>query len=172
MPLWRWGKPVQSPVQSPGEWLAILRLKVVFTTPLKRPDCFALDCGASRTVQKRKISPQDELVKRRIAGDFQRFVPILCKIPIHLIVSESLIICSNRRDCGWKDKSTDGKLRGLSCLLESPDPKPRFVSFKSVCDFAAVKSDSWRQYAAFVAAEFTAEFLRGEWAALWPSIPS
>jgi hypothetical protein len=78
MPLWRWGKPVQSPVQSPGEWLAILRLKVVFTTPLKRPDCFALDCGASRTVQKRKISPQDELVKRRIAGDFQRFVPILC----------------------------------------------------------------------------------------------
>lgn len=55
---------------------------------------------------------------------------------------------------------------------ESPDPKPRFVSFKSVCDFAAVKSDSWQQYAAFVAAEFTAEFLRGEWAALWPSIPS
>ncbi len=55
---------------------------------------------------------------------------------------------------------------------ESPDPKPRFVSFKSVCDFAAVKSDSWQQYAAFVAAEFTAEFIRGEWAALWPSIPS
>jgi nucleoside phosphorylase len=52
---------------------------------------------------------------------------------------------------------------------ESPDPKPRFVSFKAVCDFAAVKSDSWQQYAAFVAAEFTAEFLRAEWEALWPN---
>ncbi|MFZ1007401.1 MAG: hypothetical protein WAN65_11220 [Candidatus Sulfotelmatobacter sp.] len=52
---------------------------------------------------------------------------------------------------------------------ESPDPKPRFVSFKSVCDFAAVKSDSWQQYAAFVAAEFTVEFLRTEWEALWPT---
>ena len=44
MPLRRWGKPVQFPVQSKGEWLAILRLKVVSTTPLKRPDCFAPDC--------------------------------------------------------------------------------------------------------------------------------
>jgi hypothetical protein len=35
MPLRRWGKPVQFPVQSKGEWLAILRLKVVSTTPLK-----------------------------------------------------------------------------------------------------------------------------------------
>ncbi len=52
---------------------------------------------------------------------------------------------------------------------ESPEPKPRFVSFKAVCDFAAVKSDSWQQYAAFVAAEFTAEFLRVEWDALWPT---
>ena len=39
MPLRRWGKPVQFPVQSKGEWLAILRLKAVSTTPLKRPDC-------------------------------------------------------------------------------------------------------------------------------------
>ena len=53
---------------------------------------------------------------------------------------------------------------------ESPEPKPRFVSFKAVCDFAAVKSDSWQQYAAFVAAEFTAEFLKNEWDALWPNI--
>ena len=44
MPLRRSGKPVQFPVQSKGEWLAILRLKVVSTTPLKRPDCFAPDC--------------------------------------------------------------------------------------------------------------------------------
>lgn len=34
---------------------------------------------------------------------------------------------------------------------EAPDPKPRFVSFKSVCDFAAHKSDSWQDYASFTA---------------------
>jgi nucleoside phosphorylase len=50
---------------------------------------------------------------------------------------------------------------------ESPDPKPRFVSFKSVCDFAAEKSDSWQEYAAFMAAEFAVEFFRSEWSALW-----
>lgn len=52
---------------------------------------------------------------------------------------------------------------------ESPDPKPRFVSFKSVCDFAAEKTDSWQAYASFVAAEFAVEFLKIEWDALWPS---
>ena len=52
---------------------------------------------------------------------------------------------------------------------EAPEPKPRFVSFKSVCDFAAEKTDSWQQYAAFVAAEFAAEFLKAEWNALWPT---
>lgn len=51
---------------------------------------------------------------------------------------------------------------------ESPEPKPRFVSFKAVCDFAAEKTDSWQDYAAFVAAEFTVEFLRSEWDGLWP----
>lgn len=50
---------------------------------------------------------------------------------------------------------------------EAPEPKPRFVSFKSVCDFAAEKTDSWQQYAAFVAAEFTFRFLTTEWDALW-----
>ena len=53
---------------------------------------------------------------------------------------------------------------------ESPEPKPRFVSFKAVCDFAAAKTDSWQQYAAFVAAEFTVEFLKTEWASLWPKM--
>jgi nucleoside phosphorylase len=52
--------------------------------------------------------------------------------------------------------------------LEAPDPKPRFVSFKSVCDFAAEKSDSWQDYAAFVAARFAVAFLKAEWDALWP----
>jgi nucleoside phosphorylase len=52
---------------------------------------------------------------------------------------------------------------------EAPDPKPRFVSFKAVCDFAAEKADSWQEYAAFVAAEFAVEFFRTEWEALWPT---
>jgi nucleoside phosphorylase len=52
---------------------------------------------------------------------------------------------------------------------ESPDPKPRFISFKAVCDFAAEKSDSWQSYAAYVAAEFGLRFLRSEWSALWPN---
>ncbi len=51
---------------------------------------------------------------------------------------------------------------------EAPEPKPRVVSFKAVCDFAAEKSDSWQSYAAFVAAEFAAEFFRRDWDALWP----
>jgi len=52
---------------------------------------------------------------------------------------------------------------------ESPEPRPRFVSLKAVCDFAAEKSDSWQEYAAFMAAEFAVEFLRTEWHALWPA---
>ncbi len=53
---------------------------------------------------------------------------------------------------------------------EAPDPKPRFVSFKAVCDFAAEKGDSWQGYAAYVAAEFAVRFLKKEWEALWPSL--
>jgi nucleoside phosphorylase len=53
-------------------------------------------------------------------------------------------------------------------VQESPEPKPRFVSFKAVCDFAAEKTDSWQEYAAFMAAEFAGEFFRTEWANLWP----
>lgn len=51
---------------------------------------------------------------------------------------------------------------------EAPEPKPRVVSFKAVCDFAAEKSDSWQEFAAFTAAEFAIEFLKREWASLWP----
>jgi nucleoside phosphorylase len=50
---------------------------------------------------------------------------------------------------------------------EAPEPKPRFISFKSVCDFAAEKTDSWQDYAAFTAAEFAVKFLQSEWDALW-----
>jgi nucleoside phosphorylase len=52
---------------------------------------------------------------------------------------------------------------------EAPEPKPRFVSFKSVCDFAAEKSDSWQSYAAYVAAEFAIRFLKQDWDLLWPN---
>jgi nucleoside phosphorylase len=54
-------------------------------------------------------------------------------------------------------------------VYEAPEPKPRAVSFKAVCDFAAEKSDSWQEYAAFMAAEFAVEFFKREWAALWPT---
>lgn len=53
--------------------------------------------------------------------------------------------------------------------LEAPEPKPRFVSFKAVCDFAEQKADSWQLYAAFVAAEFTRYFLVNDWDQLWHS---
>lgn len=52
---------------------------------------------------------------------------------------------------------------------ESPEPKPRMLSFKAVCDFAAEKTDSWQPYAAFTAAQFAVDFLKSEWDALWPS---
>ncbi|MBV9987753.1 MAG: hypothetical protein JO301_08740 [Chitinophagaceae bacterium] len=52
-------------------------------------------------------------------------------------------------------------------VYEAPEPKPRVVSFKAVCDFAAEKTDSWQEYAAYTAATFAYEFLKTEWAALW-----
>jgi nucleoside phosphorylase len=53
---------------------------------------------------------------------------------------------------------------------EAPEPKPRFVSFKSVCDFAAEKSDSWQAFAAYVSAQFAIRFLKAEWKSLWPKV--
>lgn len=50
---------------------------------------------------------------------------------------------------------------------EAPEPKPRFVSFKAVCDFAAEKMDSWQNYASFTAAEFAVGFIKTEWDSLW-----
>ena len=52
---------------------------------------------------------------------------------------------------------------------EAPDPKPRVLSLKAVCDFAANKTDSFQDYAAFVAAEFAIAFLTREWDTLWPT---
>ena len=56
MPLRRWGKPVQFPVQSKGEWLTILRLNVVATAPLERPCCFAPDCVRAAQSKNGNIS--------------------------------------------------------------------------------------------------------------------
>ncbi len=55
---------------------------------------------------------------------------------------------------------------------EAPEPKPRVVSFKAVCDFAAEKTDSWQAYAAFVAANFAIDFIRAEWTSMWSSAKS
>jgi nucleoside phosphorylase len=51
---------------------------------------------------------------------------------------------------------------------EAPEPKARYVSFKSVCDFAELKDDSWQEYAAYTAAEFALRFFEKEWHNLWP----
>ena len=46
---------------------------------------------------------------------------------------------------------------------EAPHPRPMFVSFKSVCDFATNKTDIWQKYAAFTAAGFSRRFLFNHW---------
>lgn len=52
---------------------------------------------------------------------------------------------------------------------EAPAPAPKFVSIKSVCDFAAQKTDSWQAYAAFTSSSFAVEFIKREWNAIWPN---
>jgi len=81
--------------------------------------------------------------------------------------SRVLEIQKNWRKLMGVEMETYGVYRAV---LESPEPKPRVASFKAVCDFAAEKSDSWQEYAAFMAAEFSIEFLKREWASLWPKM--
>lgn len=80
--------------------------------------------------------------------------------------SRLLEIQKNWRKLIGVEMETYGVYRAI---YESPEPKPRAVSFKAVCDFAAEKSDSWQEYAAFMAAEFAIGVLRREWATLWPA---
>lgn len=75
-------------------------------------------------------------------------------------------IQNNWRKLIGVEMETYGVYRAVN---EAPEPKPRVVSFKAVCDFAAEKSDSWQEYAAFMAAEFAVEFLKREWGTLWPA---
>jgi nucleoside phosphorylase len=49
---------------------------------------------------------------------------------------------------------------------EAPHPKPLYVSFKSVCDFAEEKSDDWQEYAAFTAARYCRSFFERNWTKL------
>jgi nucleoside phosphorylase len=46
---------------------------------------------------------------------------------------------------------------------EAPSPRPLYLSFKSVCDFAAEKGDAWQNYAAYTAAEYSRRFLFRHW---------
>jgi nucleoside phosphorylase len=80
-----------------------------------------------------------------------------------------LEIQKNWRKLIGVEMETYGVYRAVN---EAPEPRPRVVSFKAVCDFAAEKSDSWQSYAAFVAAEFAVAFIKREWAALWPKFNS
>ncbi len=79
--------------------------------------------------------------------------------------SRVLEIQKNWRKLIGVEMETYGVYRAAN---EAPEPRPRVVSFKSVCDFAAEKSDNWQDYAAFVAAEFAFEFFKHEWSSLWP----
>jgi nucleoside phosphorylase len=49
---------------------------------------------------------------------------------------------------------------------EAPQPRPLCLGFKAVCDFAAGKSDTWQEYAAYVAARYAQRFLVKNWAGL------
>jgi nucleoside phosphorylase len=79
--------------------------------------------------------------------------------------SRVLEIQKNWRKLIGVEMETYGVYRAAN---EAPEPRPRVVSFKAVCDFAAEKADSWQDYAAFMAAEFAFEFFKREWASLWP----
>lgn len=79
--------------------------------------------------------------------------------------SRVIEIQKNWRKLIGVEMETYGVYRAVN---EAPEPKPRAVSLKSVCDFAAEKTDSWQDYAAFVSARFAMEFFRREWDALWP----
>ena len=46
---------------------------------------------------------------------------------------------------------------------EAPHPRPLFMAFKGVCDFAAAKEDAWQEYAAHVAAAYAYRFLAKNW---------
>lgn len=52
---------------------------------------------------------------------------------------------------------------------EAPHPRPLYMSFKSVCDFAEAKSDDWQAYAAYTAARYCRSFIERNWKRLTPA---
>jgi nucleoside phosphorylase len=50
----------------------------------------------------------------------------------------------------------------LACQ-DAAQPETAFLCLKSICDFAADKSDDWQDYAAYTAAELCHRFLTDEW---------
>ena len=54
----------------------------------------------------------------------------------------------------------------LACR-DAAEPQPAFLCMKSICDFAADKTDDWQDYAAYTAAELCHRFLAEEWENLY-----
>jgi hypothetical protein len=67
-----------SPFSYSAEWRtpSDCQLKVISFAALSAAKFVRPRLRAYRAVQERKISPQDVLVKRRMAGDFRRFLPL------------------------------------------------------------------------------------------------
>jgi len=140
------------------------------------PDPYPIGLNARlRSIIQRYRAPNDLFndIRRRWAGKLPRQENRLHLGPLgaadQVIDDESRVleIQKNWRKLIGVEMETYGVYRACH---EAPDPMPRFVSFKSVCDFADQKSDSWQDYASFMAAHFAIEFLKREWDALWPSI--
>ena len=75
-------QPVRSPVQSKREWSAILWLKVVSTTPLKRPNWSARDCAP--TVQSKSKKCLHTMCSTK--GEWLAISEILARHPLQLII--------------------------------------------------------------------------------------
>jgi nucleoside phosphorylase len=52
---------------------------------------------------------------------------------------------------------------------EAPTPRPLYVSFKSVCDFAEAKEDHWQAYAAYTSTSYGRRFITKNWETLFPA---
>jgi nucleoside phosphorylase len=54
------------------------------------------------------------------------------------------------------------EIYGVYVAATETQPLPKFLSFKSVCDFAQTKKDTWREYAAYTAAQYCCQFIVNE----------
>lgn len=142
-----------------------------------QPDPYPLGLNARlRSVLQKYRGPNQQLFAEIRAGWKGRLPPSANRLHVGPVGAADQVIDDPSRvleiQRNWRkligvEMETYGVYRACH---EAPDPKPRFVSFKSVCDFAAEKSDSWQAYAAYVAAEFGFRFLKAEWEALWPQV--